>query len=200
MKLYHSPTSPYVRIVMTVAALKGLDKAIEKLPAREPGMGLDKLNPLDKVPTLRTDDGETLIESALICQYLDEIGSGPKLYGADAAARRRILQLEALGHGVLDAAVLCRMEARERPPEMHSQKWLARQQKKIGLGLAAIEEAVGKLGPSLGVPQVTFACLLFFLDQHKLHEGWRERLPKLAAWYDKVRREPALAATEPQLA
>ncbi len=199
MKLFYSPSSPYVRMAHTVAILKGLDGKLEKPPAREAGVNLDKLNPLNKIPTLLTDEGETLIESRLICQYFDEVGSGPKLYGQDPQTRRRVLQQEALGHGVLDAAVLCRMEERIRKPEMRSAEWIERQKSKIELGFAAIETIVGQLGPSLGVPHVTFACMLFFIEQHKIYEGWREAFPKLAAWYDAVRKQAALVATEPKL-
>ena len=199
MKLFYSPSSPYVRMAHTVAILKDLDGKLEKPPAREQGVNLDKLNPLNKIPTLLTDEGETLIESRLICQYFDEVGDGPKLYGQDPQTRRRVLQQEALGHGVLDAAVLCRMEERMREPEMRSAAWLDRQGKKLELGFAAIETIVSRLGPSLGVPHVTFACMLFFIEQHNIYEGWREKFPKLAAWYDGVRKQPALVATEPKL-
>jgi glutathione S-transferase len=200
MKLFYSPSSPYVRMAHTVAILKGLDEKLEKPPAREAGVNLDKLNPLNKIPTLLTDEGETLIESKLICQYFDDIGDGPKLYGQDPQTRRRVLQHEALGHGVLDAAVLCRMEERMREPEARSAQWMERQKKKLELGFAAIETITGRLGPSLGVPHITFACMLFFIDQHKIYEGWRETFPKLAAWYDRTRMQPALVATEPKLA
>jgi len=199
MKLYYSPSSPYVRMVHAVAILKGLDDKVEKMPARDPGMNLDQRNPLNKVPTLITDEGETLIESRLICQYLDEIGKGAALYGHEPTMRRRVLQQEALGHGVLDAAVLCRMEERMRKPEMRSAEWLERQSKKLEFGFAAIEEIVSRLGPSLGIAHVTYACALFFIDQHKIFEGWREKFPKLAAWYETARKQPALAATEPKL-
>jgi glutathione S-transferase len=199
MKLFISPISPYARKVAAVGILKGLDHKIEKVRARDIGVDIGALNPLAKVPTLTTDDGETLIESALICQYLDEIGTGPKLYGENAAARRRILQLEALGHGVLDAAVACRMEVREHPPEKQSASWLERQHQKVERGFTAIEPLLDEIGPGLGIPHITFACMLFFVDQHKVFEPWRERHSRLAAWYARVREHPVLATTEPKL-
>ena len=85
-------------------------------------------------------------------------------------------------------------------PEMRSAQWMERQKKKLELGFAAIETITSRLGPSLGVPHITYACMLFFIDQHKIFEGWRETFPKLAAWYDRTRTQPALIATEPKLA
>ena len=100
MKLYHSPTSPFVRIVHIAALEKGIMDQIDFIPARAPGAGLDGLNPLDKIPTLITDDGETLIESRLIALYIDGLGT-PRLYPTEPAARRRVLQQEAIVLGIM---------------------------------------------------------------------------------------------------
>ena len=197
MKLFYSPNSPYARKVIAVAIEKGLDKKIEKLAAREPGVNLDRMNPLDKIPTLVTDDGEVLIESALICQYLDEVGSGRKLYPEAGKPRRRMLQLEAIGHGVLDAGVLCRMEERMHKPEQMSPDWIARQQKKLKRGFAVMEQALGELGAEVTPAHITYVMALYFIDQNKIHPGWREANPKLATWYDKFRQHPSIKATEP---
>lgn len=197
MKLYYSPTSPYARKVLAVAIEKGLDSKLEKLAAREPGVNLERMNPLDKIPTLVTDDGEVLIESALISQYLDEIGGGRRLYPESGKARRRALQLEAIGHGVCDAGVLCRMEARMHKPEQMSPEWLERQQKKLKRGLAAMEQALGELGAAVTPAHITYAVTLYFFEQHNITPGWQQSYPKLAAWYDSFRQQPCVKSTEP---
>ena len=199
MKLFISPISPYVRKCVAVGILKGLDDKIEKVRAKDIGVDIGTLNPLSKVPTLTTDDGQTLIESSLICQYFDDIGNGRKLYGDSVATRCRLQQIEAIGQGVLDAAVACRMEVREHPLEKQSAAWLERQGEKVTRGLAAIESLLGEIGPELGIPHITFACMLFFVDQHKVLPSWRERYPKLADWYARTRSHPALAKTEPKV-
>lgn len=197
MKLYQSPTSPYVRKVLAIAIEKGLESKIEKLPAREPGMHLDKLNPLDKIPTLVTDDGEVIIESALICQYLDELGGGGrKLYPPSGKERRRMLQLEAIGHGVLDAGVLCRMEGRFHKPEQQSAEWLERQHKKIKRGYAMMEQALGEIGGAVTPAHITFGVTIHFLERNDTYPGWRQDFPKLATWYDAFARTPCMVATD----
>lgn len=197
MKLYYSPTSPYARKVLAIAHEKGLSSKIEKLPAREPGVNLDRMNPLDKIPTLVTDDGEVLIESALISQYLDEMGGGRRLYPESGKARRRMLQLEAIGHGVCDAGVLCRMEGRMHKPEQISSEWMERQQKKLTRGFAAMEQALGELSAAVTPAHITYGVTLYFVEQHKIAPGWREANPKLAAWYDEFSRQPCMTKTEP---
>jgi glutathione S-transferase len=197
MKLYYSPTSPYARKVLAVAHEKGLSSKIEKLAAREPGVNLHTMNPLDKVPTLVTDDGEVLIESALISQYLDEIGGGRRLYPESGKARRRMLQLDAIGHGVCDAGVLVRMEGRMHKPEQVSPEWIERQQKKLKRGFAAMEKALEELGSDVPPAHITYGVTLYFFEQHKVAPGWRDDHPKLAKWYDEFSRRPCMATTEP---
>ncbi len=86
MKLYGALASPYVARVALVARYKGLD-----LPLEMPAGGLkspDYLakNPFGKMPTLE-HDGHCVIESQVICEYLDEVHPSPSVAPGDAVAR-----------------------------------------------------------------------------------------------------------------
>lgn len=195
MKLYQSPTSPYVRIVRAAAARKGIADRLELADARADQVEYEALTPLNKVPGLLTDDGEMLIESRLICRFLDGLASEPRLYPKDAAAERRALQQEAVVHGVMDAAVLRRMETRRPDQKVPSKWWDDRQKRKVDLGLARIEaELESYTGDSLIIP-ITLGCMCHFLDRVS-PDDWRAGHPKLAAWYERYRKEPHMAATE----
>ncbi len=198
MKLYQSPTSPYVRIALTAARELGLSDRIELIAAREPGVNFEQLNPLNKIPTLVTDDGETLIESKLICQYLDALGE-PRLYPANAAARRAVLQKEAVVQGVLDAAVLRRMETRREEQEQ-SQWWIDRQMRKIELGLAMIEDRLDDFTGDDTIVPIALCCALEFMDRLAPDVAgfdWRADHARLAAWHESYRDTASLAATRP---
>lgn len=198
MKLYQSPTSPYVRIARTAAVEKGLTDRIEMIPAREPGFDLQALNPLDKIPTLVTDDGETLIESKLICQYFDSLGE-PSLYPADPAARRAALQMEAVVQGVLDAVVLRRMETRREDSEQSSW-WIERQMRKIKTGLTLIEGRLEAFTGGDTIVPIALCCALEFMDRlvPEVPElEWRGDFPNLAAWHESYKDRPSLVATRP---
>jgi glutathione S-transferase len=196
VKLYNTPTSPFGRKVLITAIEKGLDGKMEVLPARTPEAELPKKNPLDKLPVLVTDDGEVLIESSLICEYLDEIGAGSRLVPAEGKARRQIIQAQAVSQGVLDAVVLLRMEDR-RKPEERSKEWIERQSKKVVRGVPALEGLLASLpqGPTLA--HITFACTLWFMDKHGIGGDWRKTAPKLAAWYEGFSKRPSFVKTEP---
>ena len=103
MKLAFSAASPYVRKVMACAIARGLKDKIEiwKIGTTDPA--LLPVNPLSKVPTLVIDDGTSLYDSPVICEYLDSIGAAAKLFPAAGPARWKALCQEALGDGILDA-------------------------------------------------------------------------------------------------
>jgi len=83
MKLAFSPASPYVRKVTACAIKRGLDKQVERVKIGTTDPELLKFNALSKVPTLILDDGTTVFDSPVICEYLDSVGSAPKLFPAD---------------------------------------------------------------------------------------------------------------------
>ena len=95
MKLRYSPTSPYVRKVMVMAIETGLEDSIEAIAtnAWESGPDLVNDNPLSKVPTLVLDGGETLYDSPVICEYLDEIAPDSSLFPGNPAERAEVRRL-----------------------------------------------------------------------------------------------------------
>ena len=90
MKIAYSAASPYVRKVMACAIARGLNDKIERMKIGTTDPALLAYNPLSKVPTLITDDGMSLYDSPVICEYLDSLGTAPKLLSAPArrAGRR----------------------------------------------------------------------------------------------------------------
>ncbi len=140
MKLYYSPTSPYVRKVVACAIIRGLDGRIER-HVTNPHESPDDLladNPLSKVPCLVTDDGLSLFGSQLICEYLDSVGDELQLFPAHGAPRWRALKFQSLGDGILDAAVPWRGE-QAKPQEAARDQQIARYRD-------AIDRAVDTLG------------------------------------------------------
>jgi glutathione S-transferase len=136
MRLLLSPTSPFARKVHAVLLEKGLPfEAVYLTPA---DAAVSAANPLGKVPALLRDDGSALYDSAVIVQYLEAIAPTPSVFPADPLARIEVLRWEALCDGVCDATVLRMIEGR-RVPEKQEPKWIAHQEGKMRVGLAAIE-------------------------------------------------------------
>jgi glutathione S-transferase len=198
MKLRHAAASPFVRKVMLVAYEHNMAGRIELVPTTvSPVQANDTLapeNPLMKVPALTTDDGQVLFDSPVICEYLDSIGSGPKLFPAPGAARWVALRQQALADGVLDALILCRYEM-TRPEDKRWSGWTDGQMKKAHQGLAAADRE--DLSGARTIGQLAFACMLGYLDFRFPDDGWRNRHPMLASWYEEASRLPGMQATKP---
>jgi glutathione S-transferase len=203
MKLRYSPTSPYVRKVMVVALETGLAERIERIPTTvaptKPNDEVARENPLVKVPALTADDGLVLYDSPVICEYLDTLHDGPKLFPASGKARWLALRQQALGDGILDAAILGRYEIL-RPKEYQWQDWLDAQMRKVRGALAALEmEAeAGDLGGPLSIGQITIACALGYLDFRYQSEAWRTKHLRLAVWADEVAERKSIQLTLPK--
>jgi glutathione S-transferase len=196
MKLAFSPASPYVRKVTACAIKRGINDRIERLKIGTTDPELLKYNALSKVPTLITDDGMSIFDSPVICEYLDSVGSAPKLFPASGPARWKALTQEALADGILDATQPRRREL-TLPQDEGRKGYIALQQGKVARALDEFEKQAGTLGNLDTIGEITIGCALGYLDFRYASEPWRPGHPKLTAWYDKVVKLPPLAETMP---
>jgi len=203
MKLRYSPTSPFVRKVMVVALETGLIDRIEKVPTTvaptKPNEDVARENPLVKVPAVITDDGLVLYDSPVICEYLDSLHGGAKLFPAGGNQRWIALRQQALGDGMLEAAILNRYEQLQ-PKEYQWPEWTDGQMRKVRGAVAAleIEADQGLLRGPLTIGLLTIGCALGYLDFRYASENWRQRAANLARWYDDFAERPAMRQTVPQ--
>jgi glutathione S-transferase len=198
MKLRYSPTSPYVRKVTVTAIETGLDKKIERvftMPASAPDLPTD--NPLGKVPALIMDDGEPLIDSPVIVEYLDSLHSGAKIVPPSGGARWKALRLQALADGILDAAVLRLMETR-RPAGEQSKAYIEKQRTVVNRSLDWLERHAAELDDSLTIGNITAAIVGDYLDFRFGADDWRQARPKLAAWQKRFAARPSFRDTYPK--
>ena len=203
MKLFYSPSSPYVRKVMVLVAETG-QEGIELVPATgtpiAPDAGVIERNPLGKIPALCREDGPTLYDSRVICQFLDaraKAGAGAGLYPTDGR-RWDTLVVEATGDGILDAALLMVYEGRLRPEEMRFAPWVEGQWAKVDRSLDALEQRwMAHLEGPLDAGQIAVACALGYLDFRHDARGWRMGRPALAEWYARFAARPSMMATMP---
>jgi len=205
MKLLWSSRSPFARKAMVAAHEAGVaDRIVTErvvVSASKTNPDVMAVNPLNKIPTLVLDDGTTLYGSAVICEYLDSLHDGPKLFPADPAARWPALKRQALGDGLMELGIL-RLGEQYRPAAMQSESQLATYRGKIGSGLDRIEAEGLSLAKGLGaaggadIGHVAIGCALGYLDFRFVADDWRHGRPKLSAWYAEFARRPAMRATE----
>ncbi len=201
MKLYHSPTSPYVRKVMVLLHETGQLEDVEVLNvATTPLAPADELQgkvPLRRIPALERSDGPTLFDSRVICAFLDaraKAGMYP-----EGAGRWDVLTLEALADGILDSAVGMAYEARLRPEDKQWDTWLDAQWGKIDRACAALNQRwMAHLSGPLDMGQVAVACALGYLDLRHDARNWRKGNDALNDWFAAFNERPSMAATRPE--
>ena len=197
MKLYYSPTSPYVRKVMVLIAEAGI-AGIELVPASgtpvDPGTMPVDLNPLGKIPALVTAEGRALYDSRVICEYLNDLGGG-RLIPAGGGKWAALVD-QALADGILDAALLMRYEVVLRPAERQWPAWRETQEEKARSALGQFERQVaGWPADRLDIGVIALASALGYLDLRFPDMGWRDAYPGLAAWFAGFDQRPSMRAT-----
>lgn len=200
MQLRSSPTSPFVRKVMILAHELGLAGAIEEIPTNPWAADTDLpgTNPLGMVPALRTEDGAWLYDSPVICDYLDSCHFGRRFIPPQGPERWTVLRRQALGDGIMDAAVRFRVETVMRPAELRWSFWSDRQDVAIRRSLAALEgEAEDLAAADWSLGEITIAAALGYLD-FRWPVDWRADHRRLAGWFDGQKSRPSLTATAPR--
>ena len=200
MKLYYSATSPYVRKVNVCAIELGLDEKLERI-LTDPWEKDYKLladNPLSKVPTLITDDGMVLYDSPVICEYLDTVHGSRVLIPTSGAERWNELRLQALGDGILDAAVLRFLE-RKRPNTQQSIEWDGIQQDAIQRALGYLENNVNNWKSYVTIGQIAVACALGYLDFRFAEDNWRQGQSGLTNWFETFAQRESMQDTVPKI-
>jgi glutathione S-transferase len=196
--LRYSPTSPFVRKVLVAAMEIGLADRVECVPTFpwDPKTDLPKDNPLGKVPALKTPEG-WLYDSLVICEYLDSLHSGAKLFPPPGPARWQALRHHALADGAMDAAILRRLES-QRPEAQRSQGWMDRQKTVVERALDALETDAKGLVDLSDIGAIATAVMLGYLDLRYAADAWRRGRPALSAWYARVSQDKSMLATVPK--
>jgi glutathione S-transferase len=197
MKLRYALNSPFVRKVMVQAIETGLAPRIEQIPTQpnDPASGLSSENPLGKVPSLTLDDGTHLYDSPVICEYLDSLHGGARMFPPAGVPRWTALRRQALADGMMDASVLRRGESL-RPANEQSPTAMAAQSAKVRAGLDALEAEAGNLGGGIDIGLIAIGCALGYLDFRFAGEDWRKDHPKLARWFEAFSNRPSMASTK----
>jgi glutathione S-transferase len=203
MKLIGSMASPYVRKVRIVMAEKKLDYQfiLENVWAADTTM--PESNPLGKVPCLVMEGGEAVFDSRVIVEYLDTLSPVGKLIPMQGRERAEVKTWEALADGLLDAAILARLEASwdGRAEGQRSQAWIDRQMGKIDAVLQAMSTGLGDKpfcsGVHFSLSDVATGCALGYLDLRFGAIDWRERHPNLARLQEKLAQRSSFIETNP---
>ena len=203
MKLIGSNTSPYVRKVRIVMSEKKLDYQHVLEDAWAPSTSIGASNPLGKVPCLIMEGGEAVFDSRVIVEYLDTLSPVGKLIPNQGRERAEVKIWEALADGLMDAALLARLEATwsGRTDAQRSQPWIDRQLGKIHASLKSMSTGLADKsfcsGIHFSLSDVAVGCALGYLDLRFSDIAWRDSYANLARLQDKLALRPSFMETAP---
>jgi glutathione S-transferase len=202
MKLIGTLTSPYVRKVRVVLAEKKLDYQFELEDVWASDAILES-NPLGKVPCLVLEGGEAVFDSRVIVEYVDTLSPVGKLIPERGRERAEVRTWEALADGVLDAAVLARLEQTwaSRSDVQRCTAWIDRQMSRVAASLQAMSQGLGDkawcFGTHFSLADIAVGCALGYLDFRFPHIDWRGAQPNLRRLHDKLSARPSFIDTAP---
>lgn len=204
MKLIGSLTSPFVRKVRIVMAEKKIDYEFELDDVWSDSVQVGQVNPLGKVPCLVMEDNSAVFDSRVIVEYLDTLTPVCKLLPANTRERIEVKCWEALADGLLDAAVLIRLESTLRDPSQRSDAWLARQRLKIDASLIAMTQSLAEkpwcMDKQYSLADVAVGCALGYIDFRFPEIPWRAEHPRLVKLFDKLSQRLSFIDTCPPAA
>jgi len=205
MKLIGALTSPYVRKVRIVMAEKRLEYQLELEDVWNRD-SIVKSNPLGKVPCLVMEGGEAVFDSRVIVEYVDTLSPVGKLIPDRGRERTEVRTWEALADGVMDAAILARLEQTwaGRSEEQRSAAWISRQMDKVHASLAAMSQGLADKpfcsGIHFSLADIATGCALGYLDFRFGHIDWRSQYPNLERLDAKLALRQSFIETLPPVA
>jgi glutathione S-transferase len=200
MKLIGMLDSPYVRRVAICLKLLKLEFQYLPLSVFSTFDEFQRINPVVKAPTLVLDDGQVLMDSSLILEYLSSLSAERCLWPADAGARARAVRLTGLALAGCEKAVQVVYEHNLRPAEKLHQPWLDRVYSQLAAAFSQLEQALREQPLStdpaqLGLAEVSIAVAWSFRQLMTPHLVDAADYPEVAAYTAALERLPVFAQT-----
>jgi glutathione S-transferase len=197
LKLYISSTSPYARKCRALIIEKGLEGRVqieETLPLDDPSE-LQALNPLGKVPALERERGPALMDSPLICEYLDSLND-VNWIPASGESRLLVLRQQALADGMVDLTIGRRIEM-TRDKTLTWDFWTDRWAAGIERTLETLDAERSQFERSVDLGALSIAVALGYLDLRYADLDWRGRWPELGAFAERWFERESFKRTAP---
>lgn len=195
MKLLYTKRSPYARKVKVIAIEKQIDMDYVTEDLTKKSQELIKSNPLGKIPALILDDGQVIVDSPVICEYLDSLKETRMFIPQSGKDRIKILHWQALADGLMDVTVGLYME-KVRHPSDFNKDFVFAQEDNIKRTLEFFEANVSEL-KELSLASVSVACAIGYLLFRLPALFERDKYKKLAKWFDEFSKRPSMAETVP---
>jgi len=190
--------SPFVRRVAVSLRVLGFDYQHDIPSVFADFDAMHKVNPLGRIPSLVLDDGETLIDSATILDWLDQsVGPERALIPPGGPQRRRSLRLIALATGIIEKAGAEAYERLIRPSAYRWPEWIARCRLQATVALGALAAEDWPATDRLDQAEITTACMVRYVQMADPDLLAPNRYPTVFALSARCEARPEFQATYP---
>ena len=195
MKLYYTQRSPYARKVIVTAIEKDipLELISEDLAKKSPA--LLAANPLGKIPTLVLDNGQVIVDSPVICEYLEHLKPELRMIPQDVTRKFHLLHIAAIADGVMESAIAAYME-KQRHPESFHPKFVENQEQAILRSYAYLETQL-KFLSELNIASIAVACAIGYVNLRLPQLGPQNHNIAVAKWFEEFSKRPSMQKTIP---
>ena len=197
MKLYVSPTSPYARKCRALIVEKSLERRIDTVECAplDDSADLHALNPLGKVPVLERERGAALMDSPLICEFIDGLDD-ENWIPARGESRLLVMRQQALADGLIDLTIGRRIEM-QRDPALQWDFWSKRWEAGVKRTLNTLDDERSQFERSVDLGALSVAIALCYLDLRFAELNWRAEYPELDAFAQRWQARASFTETEP---
>lgn len=198
MKLFGSPTSPYVRKARVLIEEKNLPVEFVIEDPWIDGSPIIAKNPLSKIPVLEIAPNDYIFESVLVVHFLDHV-DGRSFTPRDPVGYWEAQRWQSLGNGIIDAVIARVLETR-RPADKQWTDKLTREEGRVQRAIALAEDNLkgGEflVGNRFSLADLILGVALQYVDFRYAHD-WRATSPKLKAWHAAIAARPSFVKTQP---
>jgi glutathione S-transferase len=192
MKLLYTKRSPYARKVRVIALEKGIAMDFIDEDLQKKSQRLLDANPLGKVPTLVLDNGTTVFDSPVICQYLDNLNDKAVMVPRQANERLEVLKWEAFADDMMTTAINLYMEKVRHPNDFHKE-FTATLESNIRSAYQYIEKNLSKL-KKFNLASIAVASAIGYIHFRLPHMKVQGVLNQ---WFEEISKRPSMAQTVP---
>ena len=200
MKLLYTINSPYARKVRIVALEKHIDLELQLVDLADAACNVKQYNPLGKVPVLLLDDLDSVYDSRVIVEFLDNRAPGTHLIPQDNTNKIAVRRWEALADGITDAAVAAMIESR-KSVELQSQTYIEKHLDKVKRSVDVMNLDITKrkwcVNETFSLADIALGCALAYVDLRFKHLNWQDNYPNLAKHYSVLIKRPSFKLTMP---
>lgn len=199
MKLYYTPASPFAACVTATIQHLNISDQVELIQSHpfDNNEQLLTTNPLGRVPCLivANEDNsanESILDSEVICDYLDANISGGLLFEA-IYANWQLKTFYSICNGLIDSSVLLQMEVLRDKQGNQSEFWLQRHNYAIKRTLIEVEKRLPSLPNQLTIIHITLFCALGYLDFRHENIEWRKEHKELNDFFDLIKKDDSFS-------